>query len=123
MEAGDELQLLPRIGRGEEVGFDPGVDALEVGVDGRAQDVVLALEVEIDGTVGDAGAGRDGAYRRVKIAVLGDDGDGSVEDTLVFFTRGLGVGVGRFGCGSLQAMPRSAKTLPSARVMNCGSFC
>ena len=100
MEPCDEFELLAGVVEGLELFFDHGVEVAEEGIEGGAEDVVLAFEVEIDGAVGDAGAGGDGADGGVEVATLGDDFYGGVEDALVLFTGGGGRG--GFGRGGLR---------------------
>ena len=117
VDAGDEFKLLAGLMHGFEAVFHLLVEASDDGIDGGAEHVALAFEVEIDGAIGDAGAGGDGADGRVEVAALGDDLNSGFKDALVLVAGGGGgfAGVSGPWCeglrpalGSLQLRPRSA---------------
>jgi hypothetical protein len=92
MELGDVLQLVAGIVEGLELFGDLLVEALERGINGGAEDVVFALEVEVNGSIRYAGTGSDGADGGVEVAALGDDLDGGVQDAMVFQAAGTSGG-------------------------------
>lgn len=89
MDLGDVLELFAGVVEVFEALDDLLVEAVEVAVDGGAEDFVLAFEVEIDGAVGDTGSGGYGADGSVEVAIFGDNFDCGIEDALIFFVGGV----------------------------------
>lgn len=97
MDLGDVLELFAGVVEVFEALDDLLVEAVEVAVDGGAEDFVLAFEVEIDGAVGDTGSGGYGADGSVEVAVFGDNFDCGIEDALIFFVGGVAEDAARDG--------------------------
>src|SRR5215831_11646027 len=95
MQKGDPAKFLARFRNLCQSHPRPLDEAMEGGIDGRHQQLVLILKVKIDGAVGYAGPAGDLSHARVEKAVLGDDFDGGIEDALVL----VGSSIGRFSRG------------------------
>jgi hypothetical protein len=95
--------LFARVLEGLEALLNLLVEPVEAGVYGSAEDIVLALEVKINGAIRNPGTGGDGTDRRVEVSVFGDHLDSGVEDALVLFAGCGGTGYGlRFEYCALQ---------------------
>src|ERR1039457_4313885 len=95
----------PLGGGGELLDLRTGVPhkCIEGRVDGRHQDLFFVLEVEIDGAVSDACAIGDVGDSRIKKALVGEHGDRSIEDALVFFSVAICAAAG-VPCSSQRSL-------------------
>jgi hypothetical protein len=66
------------------------VKAVEVAIDGSAEDFVLALEVEIDGAIGDVSPVGNIGDARTEEPFFGKDGNRRIQDALVFVVTFIG---------------------------------
>ena len=78
------LQLPARIGERPELFLDLSMKAIEDAVNCGTENIILALEVEIDRSVGDTGPCRDRTDRRAEVPAFGDYLHGSIKNTLIF---------------------------------------
>src|SRR5262249_38304651 len=83
VEEGHAPQLFPRIGYLVQRSPGPLNKAVEGRIDGCHQQLILILEVQIDGAVSYAGPVGDLGHAGMKEAMLGDDFDRGIEDSLV----------------------------------------
>ena len=88
MAAGQPPEPLGRIGEVGDLGAAVGQPFTHAALEDRHQQVVLALEVQVDGAGRDAGGARDVGDLGVEVAALGEDVDGGAED-------GVALGPGR----------------------------
>src|SRR5262249_1978113 len=92
VQEGEAPQLFPRVGNLGQGRARALREAMEGGVDGRHQQLVLVFEIKVDGAVGHAGAVGDLRYPRMKKTVLGDDLNGGIQDTLMLVRGSAGHG-------------------------------
>ena len=68
--------------------FPRGVERFfNAAVEDRMQDVFLALEVQVDGAVGDPGFARDVGDFRIEVTVVGEDAGSGAQDCLTFIAN------------------------------------
>jgi len=76
-------QLFPGIGEARQLGAGARDEPVERRIDGRHEQFILILEVEVNGAVGDPGPPGNGRDPRMEESLLGDDFNGRVENALV----------------------------------------
>ena len=123
MKEGQPLQALAGIAELLEFGARQAHKSIERRVDGGHQDVFFALEVEIDGTIGDAGAVGHVGYARGEEAFLREDRHRRIQDSLILV--GAAVHAGRGALGRSEARLRiafcqeSVRRIPEKVVVAC----
>lgn len=83
MKTGNILELPSRICKRSELFLNLAMEAIEDGIDRRAKDIVLAFEVEVNCSIGDARPGGDRTYRRAKVAIFSNDLNRRIQDALI----------------------------------------
>ena len=110
MQQGEPPQLVARLRCALDLGARQLQKCAEGVGDGRHQDLVFALEVEINRAVGHAGALGDIRNPRVEKAMLSNDFHGGLKNTLVLIASFLADRTGRdrvlglFFCGLVFKM-------------------
>src|SRR5664279_1908681 len=89
MQEGQSLQALRRVRHLLEFGLRQTHERVECRIDGGHQYLFLALEVEIDGAIGNIGASSNVGNTRGEEALFGEDGHGRVENALVFVSAAV----------------------------------
>src|SRR5712675_2155443 len=90
MKNGQPMQSFTRI-KLREVATGGFHEWNEGGVDHRHQDLFFVFEVEINGAVGDVGAGGDIRDVGGKVSVASKDGNGSLKNAISFFAAASGL--------------------------------